>query len=384
MSKYIPYGRQLIDAEDIEAVQEVLLSDWLTTGPKVEEFESAICNFTGSNFSVAVNSGTAALHSAMFALNIKSGDEVIVPAMTFAATANCVVFQGGTPVFVDVNQHNLLIDTESVKKNITKRTKAIIAVDYAGYPANYKQLKQIAEEYNLPLVADACHAIGGKYFGKKVGTLADLNTFSFHPVKHITTGEGGAITTNNEIYAKRIKHFRNHGITSDHQERAQKGSWFYEMTDLGYNYRITDFQCALGISQLAKLPQWIQRRQEIADMYKMAFINSDYIKPLEVSKDVSHAYHLYVVRIDFTKLRINRAKLFTQLKHKDIGVNVHYIPVHLHPFYTNKYKTKKGDCPIAELVYEEIISLPIYPAMADEDVRRVIGVVQDIITKNAK
>ena len=255
----IPYGKQSIDNEDLDSVIEVLKSDWLTTGPKIEEFERSFSNYVGSKFSIALNSGTAALHSVMYAIGIKNGDEVIVPTMTFAATANCILYQNGTPIFADVNEDTLLLDPSDVEKKISSKTKAIIAVDYAGHPVDYDALHYIAKKHNIYLISDSCHAIGGKYKGREVGSIADFSTFSFHPVKNMTTGEGGMVTTNNQKLAQKIKTFRNHGITSDHRERAENGSWFYEMDDLGYNYRITDFQCALGISQLKKLPDWIKK-----------------------------------------------------------------------------------------------------------------------------
>jgi hypothetical protein len=242
----LPYGRQTIGGDDIAAVVETLRSDWLTTGPKVGEFERAFAAYTGAAEAVAVTNGTAALHAAMAALDIGPGDEVIVPPMTFAASANCVVYQGGTPVFADVDADTLLIDPAEVERRISPRTRAIVAVDYAGQPCDYDALQAIADEHGLALVADACHALGGSDHGRPVGTLADLSTFSLHPVKHITTGEGGVITTNDPELAARMRIFRNHGITSDHRQREQQGSWFYEMTDLGYNYRLTDVQCALG------------------------------------------------------------------------------------------------------------------------------------------
>ena len=256
----IPYGRQFIDEEDIQAVVEVLRSDWLTTGPKIEEFEHAMAAYMGATHAVAVSSGTSALHCAMYSIGIGKGDEVIVPPMTFAATANCVVFQGGTPIFVDVDPDSLLIVPEKIEKKITPRTKAIIAVDYAGHPCDYDKLYEIAKKNKLVLVADSCHALGAEYKGRRSGTFADLNIFSFHPVKHITTGEGGMITTKNADYADRMRIFRNHGITTDHRQREKQGSWFYEMVNCGYNYRITDFQCALGICQLQKLPKFFKRR----------------------------------------------------------------------------------------------------------------------------
>ncbi|HOM08487.1 MAG TPA: aminotransferase class I/II-fold pyridoxal phosphate-dependent enzyme, partial [Syntrophales bacterium] len=297
----IPYGRQSIDEEDIQAVVEVLRSDWLTTGPKVEEFERAFARAVGAKHAVAVSSGTAALHAAMYALGIGPGDEVIVPPMTFAATANCVVFQGGTPVFADVEEETLLIDPKEVERRITPRTRAIIAVDYAGQPCDYDELCRIAKNNNIYLVSDACHALGAKYKGRPVGSLADLTVFSFHPVKHITTGEGGMITTDHPELADRMRIFRNHGITTDHRQREALGSWFYEMVDLGYNYRITDFQCALGLSQLKKLPIWLKRRHEIADEYRKFFSGSIDFEPLIVRDKVYHAYHLYIIRLKSKK-----------------------------------------------------------------------------------
>ena len=375
----LPYGRQWIDEEDIEAVIQVLRSAWITTGPKVIEFEEAFAKFVGAKYAVAVSSGTAALHAAMYAIGIKPGDEVIVPAMTFAASANCVVFQGGTPVFVDVDPETLLIDPKQVEAKITPRTKAVIAVDYTGQPCDYDVLRSIADRYGLILVADACHALGARYKGRPVGTLADLNVFSFHPVKHITTGEGGMITTDNPDFAERMRIFRNHGITTDYRQREKQGSWFYEMVDLGYNYRITDIQCALGLSQLNKLPGWVKRRQEIAQEYDAAFAEFPAIRPLKVRADVSHAYHLYVVRLDLSQLRATRAEIFTALRAEGIGVNVHYIPVHLHPFYRKRFGTGPGLCPVAEAAYEEIITLPLFPRMGDNDVEDVITAVRKVV-----
>ena len=368
----IPYGKQHIDEDDIKAVVEVLRSDWLTTGPKVTEFEETFAQYVGAKHAVAVSSGTAALHAAMYAIGIGSGDEVIVPPITFAATANCVVYQGGVPVFSDVEPDTLLLDPDQVEAKITANTKAIIAVDYAGHPCDYDSLKKVADKNNLVLVADACHALGAEYKGRKAGSLADLNIFSFHPVKHITTGEGGMITTDNADYADRMRIFRNHGITTDHHQREKQGSWYYEMVDLGYNYRITDFQCALGISQLRKLPKFLERRHEIAARYDKAFADLSGINPLAVRPDVLHAYHLYVIRIDSNVLGTDRATLFTKLRKKDIGVNVHYIPVHLQPFYREKFNTATGLCPVAEAAYEKIISLPMFPAMTNNDISDVI------------
>jgi len=375
----IPYGHQWVDENDISAVADVLYSDWLTTGPKVEEFEATFADFIGVKEAVAVSSGTAALHAAMYALGIEPDDEVIVSPMTFAATANSVIFQGGIPVFADVNSETLLIDPMQVEAKITPATKAIIAVDYAGQPCDYDALQDIADRRDLILIADACHALGAQYSGRNVGTLADLSTFSFHPVKHISTGEGGMITTDNPDFARRMRIFRNHGITTDHHQREEQGSLFYEMVDLGFNYRLTDIQCALGISQMKKLPKFLDRRHEIAGYYDSAFAEFPEIVPLSVRQGVLHSYHLYVVRIDFGALNIDRTKLFMELREKGIGVNVHYVPVHLHPYYRQKFHTGPGLCPVAERAYEQILSLPIFPGMTDDDVNSVITTVGNLI-----
>ncbi len=404
----IPYGRQLIDDDDIAAVVETLRSDWLTTGPKVAEFEEKFAAFAGAKAAVAVNSGTAALHAAMYAIEIGPGDEVILPPMTFAATANCVVYQGGTPVVVDVEPHTLLIDPDKIEEKITPHTKAIIAVDYAGHPGDYDALRDIARCYGLFLVADACHALGAEYKGRKVGTLADLTVFSFHPVKHITTGEGGMITTDDPEVAERMRKFRNHGITRKAEEFTVHGSpsesrttdngqrltdngkrttvngqravpsWYYEMQDLGYNYRITDFQCALGVSQLNKLPKWLARRQEIARIYDAAFAGFPYVMPLSVCNDVLHAYHLYVVRIMDKEPSKKRESVFNHLREKGIEANVHYLPVHLHPFYKKRFHTDAGLCPVAEQAYEDILSLPMFPKLKSHEQEYVIKTIKDI------
>jgi perosamine synthetase len=375
----LPYGRQWIDEEDIAAVVEVLRSDWLTTGPKVAEFERSFAETVGAKEAVAISNGTAALHAAIYALGIGPGDEIIVSPLTFAASANCILYQGGTPVFSDVDPKTLLIDPDTVESKITSRTKAIIAVDYAGQACDYDALTDIARTHNIHLVDDACHALGGYYKNKPVGSLADLNTFSLHPVKHITSGEGGVITTDNTQFAEKMRIFRSHGITSDHRQREVTGSWFYEMVDLGFNYRLTDFQCALAMNQLKKLSGWVKRRQEIAKRYEVAFSGIPGITPLGVRKDVSHAYHLYVIRLNPKIIHTDRATIFTALRAEGIGVNVHYIPVHLHPYYKQTFGTNRGMCPVAEKAYDEIISIPIFPKMTDDDVNDVINAVQKVI-----
>lgn len=374
----LPYGRQWLDDGDVAAVDDVLRSDWLTTGPKVGEFEQAFAGFVGSSEAVAVSNGTAALHAAMHAIGIGPGDEVIVPPITFAASANCVLYQGAVPVFADVDAGTLLIDPTCVAASITSRTRAILAVDYAGQACRYDDLRALADQHGLRLVADACHALGGSYRGRSVGTLADLSTFSFHPVKHITTGEGGMVTTDDAPLAREMRVFRNHGITTDHRQRDREGSWFYEMVDLGYNYRITDLQCALGISQLAKLPRWIERRRAIARQYDLAFQEIPAVEPLVTDTRVSHAYHLYAVQLDLNQLSVGRAEVFAALRAEGIGVNVHYVPVHLHPFYRRRLGTQLGDCPVAERAYERLITLPMFSAMTDQDAEDVIAAVQKV------
>ncbi len=374
---YIPYGRQAISDEDIATVVSVLKSDWLTTGPNINAFEEVFAAQCGVGYAVAVNSGTAALHCAMYAINLQPGDEVILPSMTFAATSNSVLYQGGTPVFVDVLEGNLLIDPEQVLQAITPQTKAVVAVDYAGHPCDYDALRAICDQHNLVLISDACHAVGGSYNGRPVGSLADLSTFSFHPVKHMTTGEGGMITTENEEYAQRMRTFRNHGITTDHRQRAENGSWYYEMVDLGYNYRITDFQCALGQSQLTKLPLWVSQRQEIASQYDVFFANYSGLTPLQKLGNVQHAYHLYVVRADSIQ---QRDLYFEGLRNQNVGVNLHYIPVHMHPFYkNNKQRIKQEKLTNTEAAYSSILTLPIYPDMlTGNSAHEVITRIQNI------
>jgi len=374
-ARLLPYGKQWVDDEDIAAVVETLRSDWLTTGPKVEDFEKAFAAFTGSSHAVAVSNGTAALHAVTAALGIGQGDEVIVPSITFVASANCVVYQGGTPVFADVEGDTLLIDPKDVERKVTARTKAVIAVDYAGQPCDYDALRAIATKHKIALVADACHALGGSYRGQPVGSLADLSTFSLHPVKPITCGEGGVITTNDAELAKAMRVFRSHGISSDFRQREKQASWAYEMVSLGYNYRLSDIQCALAASQLKKLPAWVERRQAIARRYDEAFSEEIRFTPLAVRDGVSHGYHLYVIRLN---IDCDRGAAFKALRAEGIGVNVHYAPVHLHPFYRERFGTRAGLCPVAEKAAEQILTLPIFPLMSEADVEDVIAAVKKV------
>ena len=374
----LPYGRQWIDDDDVAAVAGVLRSDWLTTGPQVAAFERALASTAGAAHAAAVSSGTAALHAAMHALRVGPGDEVIVPAMTFAASANCVVYQGATPVFADVHSETLLLDPAQAERKITARTRGMVAVDYAGQACEYDALRTIAARHGLWIVADACHALGGSYSGRPVGSLADLSAFSLHPVKPITAGEGGAVTTDDEGLARRVRQFRNHGIALDHRERAEQGTWVYEVEELGYNYRLTDMQCALALSQLRKLAEWVARRRAIAQRYDDAFADLPGVRPLAVRPDVGHAYHLYVIQLDSGQLQLDRAGIFAALRAEGIGVNVHYLPVHLHAFYRTRYGTAPGMCPVAEAAYQRILSLPIFPKMSDEDVEAVVQAVHKV------
>lgn len=366
VKSFIPYGHQTIDKDDINAVTEALTSPYLTGGKAVEKFEEDICRYVGARHGVAVSNGTAALHAAMFALGIGKGDEVITTPMTFAASSNCVLYQGGKPIFADVNPETLLLDPEKAAAAITPQTKAIIAVDYAGQPCDWDALRELANRHNLALVADCCHALGAEYKGQRAGSLADISVFSFHPVKHITTGEGGIAVANDKALAARMRAFRSHGIATTAAQRDKSDAWFYQMENLGFNYRITDFQCALGSSQLKKLDEWILKRAAIADIYNDAFSNNEYVRPLTTRPDVLHAWHLYVIRAQ------RRDELFRKLRANGIGANVHYIPVYLHPYY-QRLGYEKGLCPVAEESYSEIISLPIWPGLEKADARRVIN-----------
>lgn len=383
--RFLPYGRQSIDPDDLRAVTEVLTSDWLTTGPKVDEFEAACAEAAGTRHAVALANGTAALHAAMFALGIGPGDEVIVPALTFAATANAVIYQGGTPVFADVDSETLLIDPEDVQRKITPKTRVIIGVDYGGQPCDYGRLEAVVADRDntarddIVIAADACHALGGRDRGRPVGSLATLSTFSFHPVKPITTAEGGMVTTDDEALASRLRLFRNHGITTDHRQRAESGSWFYEMVDLGYNYRLSDLHCALGISQLRKLHPYTERRQALAARYRRLLQDVPAAVPLRDREGVESAYHLFVVRLIDAAHRRHKDEIFQALRQRGVGVNVHYVPVHLHPYYRRRFGHGPGLCPRVEAAYEEIFSLPIFPAMADEDVDFVVETLAEVL-----
>jgi perosamine synthetase len=376
--KLLPYGRQSLDEKDIQAVVEVLRSDWLTTGPKVGEFEERFSEWVGAKHAVSVSSGTAALHAAAFAAGLGPGDEAITTPMTFCATANCLLYQGAKPVFADVSADTLNLDPAEVGKRVSPRTKAIIAVDYAGHPADLDALRSLAEQSGLLLIEDACHALGANDRGKRVGGIADMTVFSFHPVKHLTTGEGGMVTTNDAALAETMRRFRNHGISSEARQRQESGQWFYEMVLLGFNYRLTDVACALGISQLNKLEPNLARRREIAAQYTKAFRNLPAIEVPAVRDGVDPAWHLYPIRLKRESLSVGRAEVFRALRAENIGVNVHYIPVHKHPYYRDRFAYQGGEYPVAEDAYERLISLPMFHSMADRDVEDVITAVNKV------
>jgi perosamine synthetase len=380
----LPYGRQSIGDDDIQAVVDVLRSDWLTTGPKVEEFEEALAAWVGAKYAVSFSSGTAALHGAAFAAGLKSGDEAITTPMTFAATANCVLYQGATPVFVDVSADTLNLDPEKVGASITSRTRAVLPVAYAGHPADMDAIREIASRDGLFVIEDACHALGAEYQGRRTGAIADMTVFSFHPVKHLTTGEGGMVTTDNVLYADRLRRFRNHGISSDARQRQAEGQWHYEMVLLGFNYRLTDIACALGLFQLKKLDANLLRRREIAARYSAAFRDLEGITPPAVRSGVNPAWHLYPIRLNLERLTANRAQVFRALRAENIGVNVHYIPVHRHPYYRDRFGYQGGEFPIAEDAYERLISLPMFHGMSAQDVEDVILALRKVIRHFAK
>jgi perosamine synthetase len=367
---FIPYGRPEIDAEDIAAVSEVLKSDWLTTGPLVGAFEEGFARYVSAKYAVAVSNGTAALHLAMLAAAVGPGDEVIVSALTFAASANCVLYVGGKVVFADVRDDLLTIDPAHVERLITPRTKAIVAVDYAGLPADLDELAVLAKRHGLLLVEDACHAPGAEYRGRRVGSIADLTTFSFHPVKHLTTGEGGMVTTNDPVLAEKLRLFRNHGITSDHRQREEQGTWEYDMTALGYNYRLTDIQCALGLSQLKKQPAGLERRRTLAAAYHRMLAKMPLRLP-ECPSDRTHGWHLYPVRLTGSDSSAARKHAYGHLRRAGIGANVHYKPVYLHSYY-RALGYVPGLCPVSEAAYRGLLSLPMWHGMSDAQQVRVV------------
>ncbi|MCD6231209.1 UDP-4-amino-4,6-dideoxy-N-acetyl-beta-L-altrosamine transaminase [Candidatus Aerophobetes bacterium] len=393
---YLPYGHQYIDEEDIKEVVKVLKGDWITQGSKVAEFGKDLADYTGAKYAVVFNSGTAALHTAYFAANIKEDDEIITSPITFLSTANAALFLRAYPVFVDIEKDTGNINPDLIEKAITKRTKAIIPVDYGGYPVDLEKISKIAKKHNLLVIEDACHALGAEYRYSsqpsthhlqldnwvKVGNCrySDMTIFSFHPVKSITTGEGGAVLTNNKKFYEKLLLFRNHGVTQNPDKFLNKDlvsgptshllpSWYYEMQLLGYNYRLTDIQCALGISQLKKLSKFIQRRREIAQIYQDAFKNNDFFDLPQEKDYAKSSWHLYPIKLK-DKYKNKKREIFAKLRGKGLGVQVHYIPVYWQPYY-QELGYKKGICPNAEDFYRREISIPLYPAMSDEEIEYV-------------
>jgi perosamine synthetase len=380
--RLLPYGRQSVEDADVQAVVRVLKSDWLTTGPNVGEFEERFAAWIGARHAVSFSSGTAALHGAAFAAGLGPGDEAITTPMTFCATANCILYQGATPVFADVSPDTLNLDPGAVSRKLSapasSRLKAIIAVDYAGHPAALDELGQLAKTHGALLIEDACHALGAEFRGKRVGSIADMTVFSFHPVKHLTTGEGGMVATNDARLAETLRCFRNHGICSEARERHESGYWFYEMVLLGFNYRLTDIACALGLSQLERLTANLKRRREIAAQYAEAFRDLPAIIIPAVRDGIVPAWHIYPVRLKLELLAKGRAEIFRALRAENIGVNVHYIPVHQHPYYRERFNTE-ARYSVAEDAYERLISLPMFHSMTAQDVEDVIHALHKVV-----
>ena len=378
--KPIYYGRQCIEQDDIDAVVETLRSDLITCGPRVAELEKKLCEITGAKYAVVVANGTAALHLAALAAGFGQGDEVIVSSITFAASANCVLYSGATPVFADINMDTYNIDPEAVKRLITPQTKGIVAVDFTGQSVEHDAIGRLCKENNLVLIEDAAHAIGTSYNGRMVGNIADMTCFSFHPVKTVTGGEGGAITTNDERLYRRLMRLRTHGITRSQEEMAHPTDalWYNEQVELGFNYRMTDFQAALLLSQLRKLPKFSARRKEIVKRYDKAFSEMPQIHIQREIPESDTTRHLYVIRLNPDLLTCDRRQFFDALYAENVCPQVHYLPVYWHSYY-EKLGYKKGICPNAEHYYEWSMSIPLYYSLTDEDVEDTIRAVKKVV-----
>ena len=377
------YGKQTIEDDDIKAVVDTLKSPLITCGPRVDELEEKLCEYTGAKYAVAVSNGTAALHCACIAAGIGPGDEVITTPMTFAASANCALYCGAKPVFADINPETYNIDPDSIRKCITSRTKAIIAVDFTGQVVEADEIRKICDEYGLLFIEDAAHSIGSSYNGTKVGNIADITTFSFHPVKTITGGEGGAVLTNDENLYNKISLAHTHGITHDEammKDLPHEGMWYYEQISLGYNYRMTDFQAALLISQLGKLERFKKRRKEIVDYYDSELKNVDGIIIQKEIEQSDTCRHLYIIRLDENVLSCTRREFFDEMGSRGVQPQVHYVPVYWFPYY-QELGYKKGLCPNAEEVYKGIMSIPLYPSLTNEETAYVVDVIKTIVEK---
>ncbi len=378
--KIYTYGKQSISLRDIWEVVKVLRSDWLTQGPKIKEFEDALCSYTGAKYAVVVSNGGAALHLCMLALGVKSGDEVITTPNTFLASAICVLYTGGIVKFADIDPEIACIDPEKIKKQITSKTWGIVPVHFAGQPCDMQKIYEIAKKHNLFIVEDAAHAIGSEYKSKKIGAceFSDMTIFSFHPVKTITSGEGGAITTNSKELYEKLLLLRSYGITRDPQKMFHcDGGWCHQMIELGYNYRMTDVQAALGLSQLKRIGKFIKRRREIVEIYKQLFAGDARFGFLQEQGYSKSAWHLWPLMIDFDKIKINKKELFEKLKQHGLWLQVHYIPVHTQPYF-QKLGFKVGDYPEAERYYQKTLSLPLHPGLSDNDIKKIVGIIKKV------
>lgn len=376
---FLPFMRHLIEDDDIDEVVNTLRSDWLTTGPKTNIFEQKFKSYVGSDFAVALNSCTAGLHLALLVAGVKNGDEIITTPLTFTATTEAIIRQGAKPIFVDVHGDTYNIDEEQILDKITPKTKAILPMHFGGHPCELGAIQEIADDYELVLIEDAAHALGAEYEGKKIGSIGDITAFSFHPTKNITTGEGGMITTNNEEYAKRIKRLSLHGISKDTYQRYNLGSWYYEVLEAGFKYNITDIQSSLGITQLNKIERFWSLRRKYFDKYNAAFQDIPEIVIPTVKDNVRHSYHLYPILLKTELLNIDRGEFIKRMNNEKIGTSVHYIPLHLHPYYKTTFGYEKGDFPNAEYVGDREVSLPIYPKLTTENVQYVIDTVTRLI-----
>jgi len=379
--KFLPYGFHWIDETDIKEVADVLRSDWIVMGPKVQEFEGAVCRYIGCKHGVAVNSGTGALDIAVASLGLKEGEIVTTP-FTFVASVNSIVFNNLRPILADIRRDTYNIDPNGIREKITKETRAILYVDFAGHPCDIAEIAEIAEEFDLYLIEDAAHALGAEYKGKKVGTFADVTVFSFHPVKHITTGEGGMCMTDDEKLAERMRILRNQGASTAARERfGPSASWMYDIKLLGRNYRMTDFQAALGLSQLKKLEEFIKRRQKLAEAYTKIFREMPLVTTPTIMRWARHVWHIYTILL---KKRVNREKFISAMRAKNVGVVVHYTPVYRFSYFKENFDFKPEDFPVTEDVSSRIVTLPMFPKMSDEDVDYVVSAVKQSIEESTK
>jgi perosamine synthetase len=398
--KFIPYAQPFIDDGDRAAILDVLNTVWLTQGPKVAELEAEVARVCGTQHAVAVANGTAALHLAYAAQGIGPGDEIITSPVTFAATANAAVLLGAKVKFCDVDPETFTLDPNKIEQLITRNTKAIVPVDFTGHPCHMNEITEIADHHNIPVIVDAAHSFGASYHNKATGSLGLMSTFSFHAVKSVAAGEGGAITTDDAELTEKLRRLRSHGVVNtegdmmladiaadrlpgkgaDTQHQEGKAGWYYEVQEPAWNYRMSDIQCALAISQIGKLEVNLEKRSDIAALYDAAFLNNPLIKTPRRPGNWKSAWHLYMIRLNLAEMKSTRREVFEALRSEGIGVHVHYIPVHLQPYYRNSHGTRLGDYPAAEAFYREALTLPMHPAMVDKDIKRVIEAIGNIIS----